>query len=167
MAETQIWLTEQAHELLKQELTGLLRQRARQSAPVLAVAEVDDGHRESAIDHDVLHSDHQRNRRIRQIQETLLHSVVGREMADDGIAEPGMLLTVRYGSDQQDEIFLLAHRVGAAHADVETCSPDSPLGQALCGAREGERREYRLPDERIGTVRLVRAIPYRRPSGPR
>ena len=40
-------------------------------------------------------------RRIRQLQELLLTAAVGAQPPDDGIAEPGMVLTVRY-ADQDD-----------------------------------------------------------------
>jgi transcription elongation factor GreA len=160
MTATRIWLTGQAHELLKRELTELLRQRAMPSAPVLNGDDRADVW-DSSTDHQVLVSEQDRNQRIRRLQEILLNSVVDHEPADDGVAEPGMLLTVRYESDSEVETFLLAQRDEAASADFEVCSPDSPLGRALCGAREGEQRHYRLPDGRAMTVSLIRAVPYR------
>jgi transcription elongation factor GreA len=71
-----------------------------------------------------------------------------------------MMLTVRYESDSEVETFLLAQRDEAASADMEVYSPDSPLGRALCGARAGEQRHYRLPNGRTMTVALISAVPY-------
>jgi hypothetical protein len=46
------------------------------------------------------------------------------EPPDDGIAEPGMVLTVSY-ADGDEETFLLAEREQDAYPDVEVCSPES------------------------------------------
>jgi transcription elongation factor GreA len=48
-----------------------------------------------------------RERRIRHLQELLLGATVGTAPADDGIAEPGMVLTVRIDDDPETETFLL------------------------------------------------------------
>lgn len=56
----------------------------------------------------------------------------------------------------------MADREGAAvDRDLEICSPRSPLGQALIGAVQGERREYRAPDGALIRVSLVGAVPHR------
>src|SRR5690606_33412738 len=101
----------------------------------------------------------ERDQRIRKLQQMLQDPIVGQEPPDDGIAEPGMVVTVSFGDDDE-ETFLLAEREQAAYPDVEICSPDSPLGKALVGAAEGDQRQYSLPDGRSMTVTLVRAVPY-------
>jgi transcription elongation factor GreA len=147
--------------MLQKELAQLQRLRGQGFSAVLSTAKgCDDGWVNSML-HQALVGEQDRNRRIRQIQEILINSVVGDEAPDDGVAEPGMVLTVRFEADPVVETFLLAHRAGVAHSDVEVCSPDSPLGRTLCGAREGEWRQYQLPGRRTMTVQLVRAVPYR------
>ena len=46
-----------------------------------------------------------RQARIRQIQDLLTNVVVGEDPPDDGIAEPGMVLTVRYDDTGEIETF--------------------------------------------------------------
>jgi transcription elongation GreA/GreB family factor len=136
-----VWLTPQAHHRLRNELTTLL-------APV----------RGSLDDPDPV-SQHDRQARIRRINDLLTNAVVGEDPPDDGVAEPGMVLTVRFDDTGETETFLLGAR-GAEHGTIEVCSPDSPLGAAVHGARQGEQRAYRTPSGATVRVTLLNAVPY-------
>lgn len=100
-------------------------------------------------------------RRIRQLQELLLTAEVGAQPPDDGVAEPGMVLTVRYADRDDTETFLLADREAHGYETMEVYSPDSPLGRALLGARENDTRDYFVPDGGTMSVTLVTAKPFR------
>ncbi|GAB3744295.1 GreA/GreB family elongation factor [Amycolatopsis oliviviridis] len=102
-----------------------------------------------------------RQARIRQIEDVLRGAVVGQDPLDDGIAEPGMVLTVEY-DDGDIETFLLGTRDEAGQGDLEVYSPDSPIGRALHGAKPGDRREYHVPSGDAVRVTLVGAKPYGR-----
>lgn len=134
-----VWLTQDAYERLRQELVEL---RAVQHGPADA-----DG-RFAA----------RRARRL-ELEELLDRAVVGQAPADDGIAEPGMVLTVRF-DDEQTETFLLGRRDGADTEELEVYSPGSPLGSALAGARPGQVRSYRVPSGHSVSVTLLEAVPY-------
>ncbi len=97
--------------------------------------------------------------RIQQIHDLLINAVVGEDPPDDGVAEPGMVVTIRYDDTGDVETFLLGVR-GAEYGDMEVYSIQSPLGAAILGARPGERRSYRLPSGAQLSVTLVRAVPY-------
>jgi transcription elongation factor GreA len=101
-----------------------------------------------------------RERRIRHLQELLLGATVGTAPADDGIAEPGMVLTVRIDDDPETETFLLAESNVPAPSDIEVSSPASPIGRAVLGAREGDTRTCRLPDGQTVSITLLAARPY-------
>ncbi|WP_116040455.1 GreA/GreB family elongation factor [Amycolatopsis palatopharyngis] len=139
-----IWLTQDAFDRLREELAVLLDQDG--------VPETDD------TDH--LPEARRRRTRVREIQELIHHAVVGQAPPDDGIAEPGMVLTVRFDDDPESETFLLGVRDGAEPGELEVYSPESPLGTALTGARQGEQRRYTVPDGRTMRVTLIRAVPY-------
>ena len=47
-----------------------------------------------------------------------------------------------------------------AEGDLEVYSPESPLGRALLGAKEGETRSYELPSGASQKVTLIKAVPY-------
>lgn len=158
MTETQhVWLTQDARQRLSEELAELLRQRTGSTAvePSSGAGDRD----RTAPDGEPAAGWREREQRIRKLQEMLQKASV-EEPPDDGVAEPGMVLTVRFAGDQDTETFLLAEREPELFRDIEVCSLDSPLGKALCWAKEGERREYRLPNGKTMTVTLVRAAPY-------
>jgi transcription elongation factor GreA len=161
MAETQVWLAPSAYERLKAELMGLLRQRTEGPDGSIAEQFIGDS-ADQNTDQQLLTDRWERENRIRKLQELLQNPLVGEDPPDDGVAEPGMVLTVRYEDDGEVETFLLAHyEEGAYPNDLMTCSPDSPLGQALPGTKQGEKVQYVLPDGQTMDVTLLRAVPYR------
>lgn len=138
-----VWLTPQAHHRLRNELTTLL-------APPRGSDATGDSDFASQRD---------REARIRKINDLLTNAVVGEDPPDDGIAEPGMVLTVRFDDTGETETFLLGVR-GAEHGTVEVYSLESPLGAAVNGARQGEQRTYRTPSGATVLVTLLNAVPY-------
>lgn len=102
-----------------------------------------------------------RERRIRHLQELLLSAEIGGAPPDDGIVEAGMVLTVRFDDASDDETLLLADGDAPGAPDLEVCSSSSPIGLVLLGAREGETRVCRLPDDRTISVTVHSARPYR------
>lgn len=164
MTETQVWLAQTAYERLKAELKELLRQRTDGLGSHGAEQFIGDS-ADQNTSQQLLAARRERENRIRKLQELLQNPVVGQDPPDDGVAEPGMVLTIRYEDDQETETFLLGYaEEGAYPTDLMTCSPDSPLGMALPGRREGEKVRYFLPDGRTMEITLLRAIPYCPPS---
>ncbi len=143
-----LWMTREAHIRLKAELDAL---RSRPSV------EVPDDFMDH--DEDLVANYAARQARIRQIQDLLNNAVVGENPPDDGIAEPGMVLTVRYDDTGELETFLLGIR-GAEDADIDVYSMQSPLGTAIAGARPGEQRTYTIPSGASLPVTLLKAVPY-------
>lgn len=160
MTETQVtWLTQEAHDRLKHELDELIEQRPAMAAKINASREEGDL-KENGGYHAAREEQGQQEARIRQLQELLRNAKVGEAPSADGVAEPGMVLTVRYDGDDDTEQFLLATREEGNHGSLEVYSPSSPLGGALLGAKEGETREYALPNGNTMKVSLIKAVPY-------
>ncbi|GAA2791231.1 GreA/GreB family elongation factor [Mycolicibacterium pallens] len=143
-----VWMTREAYTRLQTELAAL------RSRPTTEVAE-------DSRDNDqpLVTKFAARQARIRQIQDLLTNAVVGEDPPDDGIAEPGMVLTVRYDDTGEIETFLLGVR-GVEDADVDVYSMQSPLGSAIAGARSGEQRTYSIPSGANLPVTLLTAVPY-------
>ncbi|EHR50235.1 transcription elongation factor [Saccharomonospora marina XMU15] len=141
------WLTKDAFDRLSEELSLLRSRTAR--GPDFADADPDE-----------LVHEHRRQRRIRELEELLRRVVVDEAPPDDGIAEPGMVLTVRFDDDPETETFLLGLPDGVEDGELEVCSPDSPLGAALLDARQGEQRRYVVPSGDAVRVTLLRAVPF-------
>ena len=79
-------------------------------------------------------------RRIRGLQGLFGDAVVGYVPPEDGIAEPGTVLTVRYNADELNARFLMADREEVAEDDL----PQSPLGTALNRVNAGDRRNLSI-----------------------
>ncbi|MEU3328601.1 GreA/GreB family elongation factor, partial [Streptomyces albus] len=47
-----------------------------------------------------------------------------------------------------------------ASADIETYSPQSPLGTGVNGKKVGEDAQYELPNGKMASVRILAAKPY-------
>lgn len=139
-----VWMSAQAHERLQEELASLR---------MLITTEAANDSDENAVA-----VQRARQTRIQQIHDLLMHAVVGEDPPDDGVAEPGMVLTVRYEESGDTETFLLGVR-GAEYGDLEVYSVQSPLGTAILGARAGERRDYQVPSGATVPVTLLKAVP--------
>ncbi|HET7665920.1 MAG TPA: GreA/GreB family elongation factor [Mycobacterium sp.] len=146
IARQRVWISPQAYERLQRELNTLRQLCA--AGPV-----GDDADENAAAVKRGWQS------RIQQIHDLLINAVVGEDPPDDGLAEPGMVVTIRYDDTGDTETFLLGVR-GAEYGDMEVYSVQSPLGAAIVGARPGERRSYESPSGRRLTVTLLRAVPY-------
>jgi transcription elongation factor GreA len=154
------WLTQEAYDRLKAELDGLVAER-----PVIA-AEINERREEGDLKenggyHAARDEQAKQEARIRQLQELMRDAQVGVSPADDGVVEPGMVVTIAYDGDDEDrETFLVGSREEGAHGDLQVYSPQSPLGRAIMGASAGENREYELPNGTIQKVLIVEAKPF-------
>ncbi|MEO3758272.1 GreA/GreB family elongation factor [Mycobacterium sp. B14F4] len=147
MTSTQrAWISPDAHARLQHELATLRQLCATASGDGIA-------------DENATAIQRARQTRIQQIHDLLINAVVGEDPPDDGIAEPGMVVTVRYDDTGETETFLLGVR-GTEHGDLEVYSINSPLGAAVLGARSGEQRTFRLPSGAELSVTIVAAVPY-------
>ena len=134
-----VWMTQETKDRLLAELDEL-------SEPHIGSGTADISEQQS------------RQARIHQIHDLLAVAVVGEDPPDDGVAEPGMVLTVRY-DDGDTETFLLGVR-DDDQSGLEVYSPQSPLGKAITGARRGEERSYQVPSGASVTVTLLDAVPF-------
>ncbi len=157
---TEVWLTQEAHDRLKAELDALVAER-----PVIA-AEINERREEGDLKenggyHAARDEQAKQEQRIRQLQELMRSAQVGVAPADDGIVEPGMVVTVAYDGDENDtDTFLVGSREEGAHGDLQVYSPQSPLGSAILGHSAGTACEYLLPNGNTQKVVIVQAKPY-------
>ncbi|KGI69620.1 GreA/GreB family elongation factor [Mycolicibacterium rufum] len=147
-----VWMTPQTRAALEAELADLL------TVPHAADAE-------SRTDR-VVDAWLARKHRVREIHELLSRAGHTRIPPDDGVAEPGMVLTVRFDDTGDTETFLLGTR-GTTDDELEVYTVSSPLGSALIGATPGCQCSYRLPTGRSQRVTLLAAVPFgaHRPAG--
>ena len=154
------WLTQEAHDRLQHELDELVAHRPVIAAEINARREEGDL-KENGGYHAARDEQAKQEARIRHLQEILRSAQVGVSPADDGVVEPGMVVTIAYDGDDDDrETFLLGSREEGVHGSMQVYSPQSPLGQAILGANRGESREYILPNGRVQKVAVIDAKPF-------
>ena len=98
--------------------------------------------------------------RIAQLEDMLKRAQVGETPPDDGVVEPGMVVTYRFVGDDEEEKFLLGAREMKGDDDLEVYSPVSPLGEAINGKKRGDTVQYVAPNGKTIKVEIVDAVPY-------
>jgi transcription elongation factor GreA len=158
-AATVTWLTQEAYDRLSKELETLIANR-----PTIA-KEINDRRQEGDLRENggyqaAREEQAKQEGRIRQLQQLLREAQVGEAPTTSGTGGPGMVVEVRYQSDDESETFLIGSREEAATADIEVYSAASPLGKALTGAREGDTVSYETPTGKTVEVTLLSARPF-------
>jgi len=153
------FLTQEAYDRLSKELEELIANRPAMAQEINARREEGDL-KENGGYHAAREEQGKQEGRIAQLQQLLRTAKVGEAPVTEGVAGPGMLVTVRFAGDDEDETFLIGSREEAETAGVQVYSAQSPLGKALTGAREGETVEYETPNGKTMKVTLKNAKPF-------
>lgn len=154
-----VWLTQSKYDELTAELEDL-RGPARTAVVEKVSAARDEGDlKENGGYHAAREELGKLDGRIAQLVEMLKNARVGETPADDGVVEPGMLVTIRFVGDTDTEQFLLGAREMAGD-DVQVYSPQSPLGEAINGSSKGDEVSYPAPNGAMLKVEIVDAVPY-------
>lgn len=96
--------------------------------------------------------------RILQLEGIIKTAQVGEIPADDGVVEPGMVVTAVIMG--QEEKFLLGSRDAGGEVGYTVYSPDAPLGKAIVGASKGDTVSYTAPNGAEIAVEIIEAVPF-------
>ncbi|MEI2730696.1 MAG: transcription elongation factor GreA [Dermatophilaceae bacterium] len=153
------YLTPEAYERLQAELEQLSTQGRSELSKRIEAARAEGDLRENGGYHAAKEEQGKMEARIRQITQLLDTATVGETPpADDGIVEPGMVVTVEMFGDE--EVFLLGHREIQGHTDIHVFSEASPLGAAVNGRSAGDRVSYVAPNGKTVEVHILKAEPF-------
>ncbi|MCX5087240.1 transcription elongation factor GreA [Streptomyces sp. NPDC056121] len=159
-SEDVTWLTQEAYTKLKDELEYLSGPARAEITVKIAAAREEGDLRENGGYHAAKEEQGKQELRIRQLTQLLEKAKVGEAPAAAGVAAPGMVVTIAFDGDEDDTMtFLLASREYAS-ADIETYSPQSPLGSGVNGKKIGEDAQYELPNGKLASVKILAAKPY-------
>ena len=156
-SENVTWLTQEAHDRLRDELAYLTGEGRAEIVRRIESAREEGDLRENGGYHAAKDEQGKQEARIRQLQALLQTAKVGEAPADNGVVGPGMVVTVRLAGDEMR--FLLGSREVASD-DIEVYSERSPLGEAINGRRVGESASYTAPNGREIPVEILDATPY-------
>lgn len=159
-SENVTWLTQEAYNKLRDELEYLTGPARTDIAAKIAAAREEGDLRENGGYHAAKEEQGKQELRVRQLTQLLENAKVGEAPAADGVVAPGMVVTIAFDGDEDDTLtFLLASREYAS-SDIETYSPQSPLGSGVTGHAVGDDAEYELPNGKKASVRILKAEPY-------
>ena len=85
--------------------------------------------------------------------EDLLSRSVEASAAPAGVAAPGAVVTVRFDGEAECETYLYGE--AAERSQWPACTPSSPMGRALLGARVGDTVSYRTPSGSAVSLTVV------------
>ncbi len=152
------FLTQEAHDRLKAELDQLTGKGRIEIARKIEEAREEGDLKENGGYHAAREEQGKMEARIRQLTQLLQTATIGETPADDGVVEPGMLVTVEIFGDE--ETFLLGNREIADGSDLQVFSEKSPMGAAVNGKTVGEATSYVAPTGQIIDVKIIAAKPY-------
>ena len=142
MSETH--LSQDAYERLRAELEDLTTRGRVEIAQAIETARELGDLKENADYHAARDDQGRMEARIRQLQSLIDNAViVDSSQASDTVAQ-GSIVALRYEGDDDADRFLVGS-IEERRNDVAVVSPQSPLGQALLGHREGDVVEYQAP----------------------
>ncbi|MGC0250250.1 transcription elongation factor GreA [Pseudactinotalea sp. Z1748] len=158
MSET-TWLTRDSYDRLKAEYDHLVSRGRAEIADRIDAARDEGDLKENGGYHAAREEQAKQEARIRQLEELLRNAHVGETPADDGVVEPGMVVTADVGGDEMT--FLLGSREGAVDTNLDVYSAGSPLGSAISGKQVGDSVEYQAPNGATIEVKISAAKPYK------
>lgn len=158
-----IWLTQDAYDRLKAELDHLAGPARQDLANRIGAARDEGDLRENGGYHAAKEEQGKAELRIRQLEDMLRRAQVGEAPPDDGVAEPGMKVSVKFAGDDDVETFLLGSREMMAVSDdldLQVYSPQSPIGAAVSGKKKGDKVSYEAPNGKSVKIEIVDAVPF-------
>ncbi|MFG2893600.1 transcription elongation factor GreA [Streptomyces sp. NPDC048248] len=159
-SENVTWLTQEAYDQLKAELEHLSGPARAEITEKIAAAREEGDLKENAGYHAAKEEQGKQELRVRQLTQLLQTAKVGEAPATSGVVAPGAVVTIAFDGDPDDTLtFLLASREYAS-SDIETYSPQSPLGEGVNGKKVGANAEYELPNGKKAAVKILDAKPY-------
>jgi transcription elongation factor GreA len=151
------FLTQEAYDRLKAELAELSGPARTEIAKKIDAARQEGDLRENGGYHAAREEQGKMEARIRQLQQLLDTAIIGETPPDDGIVEPGMVVTVEMFGDE--ETFLLGSRE-ISDDSIQVFSEKSPIGAAVNGHSVGETVTYATPSGKDVQVKILKTKPY-------
>lgn len=154
------WLTQEAYDRLSNELAQLEGPGRAEIAERIAAARDEGDLKENGGYHAAREEQGKMEARINELKVLLKTAVVGESPKDDGVVEPGMVVTIAMAG--RERTFLLGNReIAEDGEDLEVYSTESPLGKAINGTTVGQTIDYTAPNGKSLSVEILKATPYK------
>jgi len=156
--ESVTWLTQEAHDRLKEELDFLSGEGRLEMSRRIEAAREEGDLRENGGYHAAKDEQGKREARIRQLQQLLDSAQVGEApKAPSGVVAPGTVVTAEVAGERMR--FLLGSREVAGDG-IEVYSERSPLGEAINGRHKGDAVSFKATNGTEVQVEIVDTEPF-------
>lgn len=154
------WLTQEAYDRLSKELEFASGPGRQEIIDRIEQARDEGDLKENGGYHAAREEQSKNEGRILELKHLLEHARVGDAPADDGVVEPGMVVTAVVAGNEMT--FLFGNREIAADGEkLEVYSERSPLGEAIHGSKAGDSVSYTAPNGKDIKVELKNVTPYK------
>ncbi|NBR26225.1 MAG: transcription elongation factor GreA, partial [Micrococcales bacterium] len=133
MNNSPTWLTQEAYDRLKAELDNLINVERSAIAKKIQDAREEGDLKENGGYHAAKDQQGIIEARIARLNQILANSVIGESQESSDTVSQGMVITIDLNGKQME--FLLGSAEMAENTDLTVYSPDSPMGNAIIGAK--------------------------------
>jgi transcription elongation factor GreA len=157
------WLSQDAFDRLQQEYDRLAGEGRAEIVKKIEAAREEGDLKENGGYHAAKEEQGKMEARIKQLRNLLENAQVGDAPAADGTVKAGMVVSVVFVGgpvDGEQERFLLGSREQAGDVDISVYSGQSPLGGAVLDQSVGSEVNYKLPNGKTLTVKILDAQPF-------
>jgi len=139
------WLTQESFDRLSAELVDRSGPLRSEITKKIELAREEGDLKENGGYHAAREEQGKNEARVRQLKQMLENAQIGTPPSNTGTIAIGHVVTVEF-SDGDSERFWLVSREEAVHATMDVYSPDSPLGNAVIGKKQGDNSSFALPN---------------------
>jgi transcription elongation factor GreA len=153
------WLTQESFDRLSAELVERSGPMRSEITKKIELAREEGDLKENGGYHAAREEQGKNEARVRQLKQMLENAQIGTPPSDTGTIAIGHVVTVEF-ADGDSERFWLVSREEAVHSTMDVYSPDSPLGNAVMGKKQGDTSSFELPNGKEITIAIKKVETY-------
>jgi len=153
------WLTQESFDRLSAELIERSGPMRSEITKKIELAREEGDLKENGGYHAAREEQGKNEARVRQLKQMLENAQIGTPPSDTGTIAIGHVVTVEF-VDGDSERFWLVSREEAVHSTMDVYSPDSPLGNAVIGKKQGDTSSFELPNGKEITIAIKKVEIY-------
>jgi len=153
------WLTQESFDRLSAELVDRSGPMRSEITKKIELAREEGDLKENGGYHAAREEQGKNEARVRQLKQMLENAQIGTPPSDTGTLAIGHVVTVEF-ADGDSERFWLVSREEAVHSTMDVYSPDSPLGNAVIGKKQGDTSSFELPNGKEITIAIKKVETY-------
>lgn len=153
------WLTQESFDRLSAELVERSGPMRSEITKKIELAREEGDLKENGGYHAAREEQGKNEARVRQLKQMLENAQIGTPPSDTGTISIGHVVTVEF-ADGDSERFWLVSREEAVHSTMDVYSPDSPLGNAVIGKKQGDTSSFELPNGKEITIAIKKVETY-------